>query len=176
MHFALPTVLVREFVRGDVRAELDLRARLKELIDHIPPYTHALYFGCIDQPGHYLWGSSKGRRPLRIRREGQDTLLGKPGAVRKEPNEPPPLVPWGLHVDGGLMPKQRSLKQGEAILAHERDWTALSFWDRTVDTRSGSVSVYLFNAEMEFHQALSAAMEEFPTIFERYDFEIVPAP
>jgi hypothetical protein len=178
MHVSLPTRLVREFVEQDGplhhNAERELRTRLGRLLSELPAYAHALYFGCVGESGHYLWGSSGGRRPLRLRREGQDQLLGVPSSIRNEHSGKKPLVPWGLSVDGGLMPKRRPLKEGEAVLAHRDGWTALSFWDRTVDTRPGSVSVFLFNAELEFHQAVRAAMREFPTIWKRYPFEVVP--
>lgn len=81
-----------------------------------------------------------------------------------------PLVPWGLKVDSGLLP--RSWPEGWVNVLHKDGWTAFTYWDCTVDTRPKSCSTFLFNAVMSFEQALDAARREFPTVIDRGDFEL----
>lgn len=179
MFVSLPTDLVRQFIADydfDSEPEAEgLVAILRPLLADLPPFKHAFYFGCVDQAGHYLWGASGGGRPLRLRRDGMETLLGTmPGWTRKEGNKKA-LIPWGWMIDGKLIPQHYG--EGEAALHHKDGWTALAFWDMSVDTRPRSVSCFLFDApDLEYHQAIRAAMETFPTIWERYTFEVVPRP
>lgn len=120
----------------------------------------SLYFGVWDPRslghGYHVPG---GRRPV--------------GAV---------TTPWP-HVDGKLAPTigprqkyfQNEAVQGVASLTHKGGWTALSFWDRTGDSRGNSSSTFLFDETLTFDDALARARVEFPSIFARFPFEVVPA-
>ncbi len=54
-------------------------------------------------------------------------------------------------------------------------WTALAFWDRSVDKRGGCNSVFILEGSYNFEQALTLARQIFPKIFERFEFEIKEA-
>jgi hypothetical protein len=169
MFCGLPVNAVERFVQGQDGSSVEMRNLLAPLFADLPPYTHALYFGCVGQTGHHLWQSDGKGRPLRVGGGIDRQLLG-PIPGWEDDAETKRIIPWGWKVDGGLLPKH--FGEGEATLVHKAGWTALSFWDRTVDTRPGSCSTFLFNAEMEFHVALRAATKEFSTIFDRLPFEV----
>lgn len=98
--------------------------------------------------------------------------------------------PWGM-LDGKLAPKDHygevvfgiddrrraeraaECPQGVAALHHKDGWTALSFWDRTGDSRDNSNSTFLFDAALSFDEAVAATREHFPALFARFTFEVV---
>lgn len=122
------------------------------------------YFGCIERAGHYLF-------------------------------EPPEksahryaTTPWGPHPDGSLAPHENprcdfvkkffgcrcSQTQGIAALHHKEGWTALAFWDRSVDSRMGCNSNFLVEGTFTFDEMIELARQHFPTIMIRFKFPIVP--
>jgi hypothetical protein len=104
------------------------------------------YFGCWDAIGHFLWTPSGVSVPLST-------------------------TPWGNAVDTGLCPGKRdrrgevaceNQREGEAALHHLDGWTALAFWDRSVDTRHGSNSAFLaegMSVLTEYKQAINEECE-----------------
>lgn len=76
-----------------------------------------LYFGCIDRPGHYLF--EPGSTPCRNRWER-----------------------WASKRDGSLAPEFNTIS-GKALLHHFDGFTVVAFWDRSVDSRSGSNSMFI---------------------------------
>src|ERR1700693_4562864 len=74
------------------------------------------FFGCMRGPGHYLH-SNPSPRGLTERR----ALC----AIERS-------NPWGYKIDGKLCPAGAQV-QGRALVHHKDGWTALSFWDRSVD-------------------------------------------
>lgn len=117
------------------------------------------YFGCgKHEAGHY-WH--------------------KPGAVGIMRR--PPGCPWGNDIDGGLAPSfaiwrargRREAPQGQALVAHAGGWTALAYWDRSMDSRPGSNSAFAAEGDYSFDELLTAAKEQWPWVFERQRFEVV---
>lgn len=109
------------------------------------------YFGCWDAIGHFL------RTP-----SGATVSTSK--------------TPWGNAVDGGLCPGGRdplgrvhteAQREGMAALHHKDGWTALAFWDRSVDTRYGSNSAFLAEGTLTLPQMMTLACESFPGIMAR---------
>lgn len=131
----------------------------------------AYYFGCWREPGHYLWLPGTGGYPHKAgRAEGE--LLGS----RSHSHDPKPgIIPWGYSLDGGLLTGSRYYTEGVARVAQRDGWTALSFWDQSVDSRPGSSSTFVFDALLTPEEALAAAREAFPPIFERFTFDVVLA-
>jgi hypothetical protein len=107
------------------------------------------YFGCVGQPGHYLW--SENLRHV------------------YEPHE----CPWrDFELDGKLCPKGIE-HQGVAKLTYKEGWTALAFWDRTVDKRGGCNSAFLLNGTLTFEQACQTAKHLMPSIWNRFPYGII---
>lgn len=114
------------------------------------------YFGCIDQPGHYMH-SSPAPRDIEERREVSHFVHSNP---------------WGYDIDGGLCPKGPEV-EGRAIVRHKDGWTALSFWDRSVDRRGKCNSNFLAVGDLTFDQMVELAKRHFPHVVERFSFPIV---
>lgn len=134
----------------------------------------SFYFGCWECPGHRLWHRGSGGTPIQTydRGESERRLLGVSAIMRDGPTTGE--IPWGYSLDGGLL-KGRSHAEGEAVVEQRDGWTALSFWDRSVDSRPGSCSTFVFDAPLAPEEALAAAREAFPPVFERLEFEVVLA-
>lgn len=106
----------------------------------------AYYFGCWRQSGHYFFT------------EGM-------ASARESYNATKARLPWD-RIDGALYP---SGEQSEAALHHAGGWTALAMADRTVDSRGGSNSVFLFKDTLTFDQALARARELFGPVVARIE-------
>lgn len=108
--------------------------------------TRMFYFGCVGDVGHYLWDENL--RQLRW----SDSL------------------PWRIQEVDGVMPPQETYQQGLARMLYKGCWTAMAFWDRTVDTRPGGNSVFLADGTFTFDEMVQLAIRTFPSIMRRYDF------
>ena len=107
------------------------------------------YFGCIGQHGHYMF---------------------KPGSrmtdwMFLDKN------PWGHSIDGRLCPDEKQI-EGQARIHQKDGWTALSFWDRSIDRRPGSNSNFLAEGDHTFDEMMLLANEHFPEVMERFVFNI----
>ena len=93
-------------------------------------------------------------------------------------------VPWAAgEIDGPLQPgwplpgdrlqrRTRPMCEGEAHLHHRNGWTALSFWDFSVDTRPGSSSTYIAQGIFTFEQMVTLAKERFAERWNRFKYEV----
>ena len=64
--------------------------------------------------------------------------------------------------------------EGVARLHHKSGWTALQFADQTGDRRGGSHTAFLFDETLSFDEALTTAREQWPRLFARFTFDVVP--
>lgn len=114
-----------------------------------------LYFGCIGVVGHYLHHGERGHigdQPAHL------TLGGK-------------LWPA---IDGKFCPPP-SNENGRYLVTKVEDWTIISWWDNSVDSRPGSYSTFLFrNIDGAPEELLAAARVKFPSVFARQLREIKP--
>jgi len=119
------------------------------------------YFGPWDQPGHYLHDES-GRVLWREEEIG---------------------LPWtGGQIDGRLQPgcvpggssyaRRGPEVEGDALLHRKAGWTAISFWDRSVDTRGACNSTYMAEGEFTFEQMVEMAKARFAVRWNRMKFEV----
>jgi hypothetical protein len=112
------------------------------------------YFGCIDSVGHYMHGPG-----------------GKysDGAFSFTKDNP-----WQTMVDGGLAPqKDVTQVEGRARIHRKNGWTAMSFWDRSVDTRRNSCSTFIAEGDLGFDGMMDVANIYFPEVVKRYAFKIM---
>lgn len=114
------------------------------------------YFGCWTTIGHFLWTPNADSVPLSA-------------------------VPWGNAVDTGLCPGKRDRRgevacddqwEGHAALHHLDGWTALAFWDRSVDTRHGSNSVFIAEGTLSLADMIVVARDAFPALMARFTFVV----
>lgn len=124
-----------------------------------------LYFGCWgNQPGHDLRtpdGARHSRLPFGYppKLDGIAVDMGfTPGVldISKRPRDP------------GTIPN------GAAALHHVSEWTVLSFWDNSIDTRPGSHSTFISRGTLTFEGAVVRAKAAFPSVWKRFTFEVRP--
>lgn len=119
------------------------------------------YFGPWGEPGHYLFNEHR-------------------MWVHKEES----TIPWNGQIDGRLQPGCRfeggrwehydaDETEGRAILHHKDGWTAISFWDRSVDTRFASNSTYFAEGTFTFEQMAEMAKTRFVDRWKRMKFDVV---
>jgi hypothetical protein len=123
--------------------------------------SEMFYFGPLYESGHYMY------------RENGQTVYSED---RKD-------IPWqGWDIDGKLQPgcfvdrgrwdHRGPENEGEALLHHKDGWTALSFWDRTIDTRYGCNSTYIAEGILTFEQMVELAKARFPKRWGMMKFEV----
>ena len=118
------------------------------------PTHEILYFGCIDEAGHYLFS----KRNPQIRTSDQ---------------------PWGILIDGKTVGHGGYGREGVCVTTKKDGWTAVDFTDNSVDTRPGSHSCFLVAADLTTEQVLALAREQWPEVFSRKrfpDLSYQPAP
>lgn len=117
-----------------------------------PRVYQMAYYGCGPlEKGHYWW------QEWRMSRAEIATL---PAWVSEE-------------ADGGLQPETQSRQQEGVVRVHRADgWTALAWWDRSMDSRPNSCSVLAIKADMTFEEALGWGRQAFPWVFERMKFQL----
>lgn len=80
-------------------------------------------------------------------------------------------IPWGYSVDQDLCPRRSDkgsrVYQGDALLHHKAEWTALAFRDRSGDSRPGSCSVFLAQGTWTFDEMVAQAELRFPELWKR---------
>jgi hypothetical protein len=128
-----------------------------------PMMPRAYYFGPWSQAGHHLYGR------------------GGSSAYHAEQ-----MIPWSS-IDGELQPHRESCRrdsgycgcgsgpEGEALLHHRNGWTALSFWDRSVDRRGNCNSTYFAEGDFSFNEMVAIAKAQFGERWAKMGFQVVPA-
>lgn len=133
---------------------------------HVPvpdPAARGYFFGCWGRSGHYLFVPG-GCSP------SKDEIEALPRALRRP--------------DGTLAPGRRRYLnrpadvdsedqvEGLAALHYVEGWTALSLWDRSVDTRLGSNSTFIVRGTLSFDEMLERSRALFPSIWARFKFAV----
>lgn len=124
-----------------------------------------LYFGCVRQAGHFMFNES---------------------LCHVHPEVAGPWNPYD-HLNGidcQLQPgcwldndrwRHGVEVEGAARLHHRDGWTAMSFWDRSVDKRGGCNSTFFAEGTWSFAEMISIAITHYPDVWRRFKFEIVEA-
>ena len=118
-----------------------------------------VYFGCIDRPWHYFWENE--HRTARSRDAYEAAII----AI------------WPKYY-GALCYGHRGnydngpQEEGLALLHHKGGWTALSFWDRSIDSRGGCSSNFFVHGTFTFDQMCQIAEARFPSVWKRYKFKV----
>lgn len=112
------------------------------------PYE-VLYFGCIGDKGHYLWHPRTGKVSVLERLK----------------------QPWGNHIDGGIF-GDSPLKFAPGIVHVDKNfgWTGVAWADYSVDSRLGSHSTFLANADVDPVDLIKYAKQQWPDVFSRPNF------
>lgn len=114
------------------------------------------YYGCIGGIGHYWW-LQDGSKMRNVHPWPMDGIE----------------VPEGLCGDATLRSDPQT--EGCAHLHYMNDSTYLAFWDRSVDKRKNSVSVFCIPGHYTFDEAVDLARDAFPRVWQRYKYSVVLA-
>jgi hypothetical protein len=117
------------------------------------------YFGCWEQAGHFLC-DEHGRH-----------MHDEKVCPWKDYEIDSKLQP-GCYEDRGYWQHRGPETEGEALVHHKDGWTALSFWDRSVDKRGKCNSTFMAEGIHDFETMKKIAMERFPKIWSRFTFEV----
>lgn len=110
------------------------------------------YFGCIREPGHYLWVSEH----CRIW-NSTDVGIGRDLSAA---------------LDGAFCPPDMN-EQQRWMCSLVPPWTIVAWWDRSVDSRPNCVSVFIGKGlDGEPHRLLEEAKGIFPSVFQRQPREL----
>jgi hypothetical protein len=121
------------------------------------------YFGCWGESGHYLWTEN---RQHVWRDEDERARLPKDW---RAPDGT--LCPGAIRVRGHWEHTEAQT-EGRAMLHWHAGWTAIAFWDRSVDTRMGCNSVFMARGRWSFEAMIEIAKARFPSIWQRFKFQI----
>ncbi len=137
-----------------------MAARLAELSDRP---VDVLYFGCIGQAGHYLWRREGVDRPRMMSRD-EDAMVRRLGGLDG-------ALCW--NSKSGRYSHERDETEGLAFVTHREGWTALAFWDRSVDHRSACNSAFVAEGTLTFAQIIRHARLRWPEVWARFSFDVV---
>jgi len=76
-------------------------------------------------------------------------------------------------LDMALCWSQKDQTQGRALVTQRNGWTALAFWDRSLDQRPGCNSAFFVRGNLSFAQMVWVARHRWPTIWSRFSFQVV---
>lgn len=124
------------------------------------------YFGPWDRPGHYFFNEFG----ISIR---EDKEQGFPfGHEYGKVSVDGRLQPGCPDPNDRLRRKTRPEVEGEALLHHIQGWTALCFWDRSVDKRGACNSNYFAEGTYTFEEMIEMAKKRFAYRWNKINFEI----
>ncbi len=129
-----------------------------------------LYFGPWDSPGHYLfWEGGIAERPARV--GGRERPRDFPWNENSSENGIDCQLQPGCYRKDGVW-KHGAEIEGSAKLHHKSGWTALAFWDRSVDIRGGCNSTYFAKGDFTFEQMVELAKTRFAKRWSKMNFEV----
>lgn len=106
------------------------------------------YYGCLGEVGHYWYGhTTRHRAPADV-----------PSEIARR------IDTW---LCPGIAPRPTPQVEGTAALHHVEGWTALAWWDRSVDTRPGSNSVLVARGTLGVDDMLALGLAHFPEVMAR---------
>lgn len=139
--------------RPDRPLDAERSRQMNRIRETFPVY----FFGCVAEPGHHL------RDPRGRMRYDIDSIQ-----------------PFGHDLDSrlappgpGSRPGRREEIEGHAALHRRSGWTALSWWDRSVDRRGACNAALVAPGELSAEEILVLGRRWFPLIMARFAYAIV---
>ncbi len=128
----------------------------------VRPDVDCYHFGCMDGPGHYLRGPGGTSRLSALERELTTLFAGLDGTLC-----------WNSPRSDRDRYDRRDETEGRAFVSHRGGWTALAFWDRSVDRRGACNSAFFVRGTLTFAQIVRVARHCWPKIWARFSFAVV---
>lgn len=126
------------------------------------PDIECFYFGCIDGPGHYFRGPGNTSRVYELEHELTTLFAGIDGKLC-----------WNSPRTTRDQYDRRDETEGRAFVTHRGGWTALAFWDRSVDRRGACNSAFFVRGTLTFAQIVRVARHRWPKLWSRFTFPVV---
>lgn len=123
------------------------------------------YFGPWDQAGHHFHGENGYLHHSAFDCCPWQPFSGTSGIDCQ-------LQP-GCYIDRyGHWKRTDKQIEGEALIHHKNGWTALSFWDRSVDKRGGCNSTYFAEGTFTFDEMVEMAKARFAYRWNKMSFKV----
>jgi len=131
----------------------------------IRPDVECFYFGCIGGPGHRFHAR---RRPTSACEELERAVaaaLGRGGIDAR--------LCWNSPKGDRDRYDRRDETEGLAFRTCCGGYTAVAFWDRSVDRRGACNSVFIVRGDLTFKQVMRVARHCWPRVLGRFSFDVV---
>lgn len=112
--------------------------------------TPILYFGCLQDVGHYLWSKASGHYTVQIDHRAIKTA-----------------TPWGFDIDYSI---KGLVRTGIVSYGQKDGWSVIVIPDRSVDSRPGSHSTFAVQALLSKDELIANARAQWPEVFNRPQF------
>mgnify|MGYP001549230296 CR=1 FL=1 len=113
------------------------------------PNPEILYYGCLRRIGHFL--------------------------NSKQTNIQFHETPWGYSLDEDAVVQKPDIADGKLYTAKKDGWTAVGFWDRSVDSRPNSKSIFLVAKDWPTERVMAEAEKQWPEVCGRPRFPVKAA-
>lgn len=120
------------------------------------------YFGCVDGPGHIFRGPGPRTRVYALEEHLAQLFGGLDGKLC-----------WNSPRSDRDRFVDRNETEGRAFITHCGGWTALAFWDRSVDRRGACNSAFFVQGTLTFAQIVWVARHCWPKIWARFTFPVI---
>lgn len=120
------------------------------------------YFGPWGRAGHHYFRENGMHVSYQTERE----LPWKPGDIDGK------LQPGCYELHPGYWSVKGKDVEGEALLHKKNGWTAISFWDSSVDKRGRCNSTYIAEGDFTFAQMVQMSSERFSQRWGKMSFEV----
>ncbi len=134
-------------------------AMARRLADVSVPRVECFYFGCINEPGHFFNAQKRTRRDAYTIGEAASAALGGLDGS----------LCWNSPRTERDRYERRSEAEGLAFRTCRWGWTAVAFWDRSVDRRGACNSAFIVHGDLTFAQVIRAARQ----VWARFTFPVV---
>lgn len=121
-----------------------------------------VYYGPWAQSGHYFFYEN-----------GQEVYSEERSKLGWKMTEIDGVMQPGCPDPNDRLQRHGPRVQGEALLHHRNGWTALSFWDSSVDTRPGCNSTYIAEGIFTFEEMVELAKTRFAVRWNKMNFQVV---
>lgn len=131
----------------------------------VRPDIEVFYFGCIGGPGHFFNAPKRRRADAYELEREVSAALGRGGLDGQ--------LCWNSPRSDRDRYNRRDETEGRAFRTCHGGYTAVAFWDRSVDRRGACNSAFIVRGELTFEQVIRAARQAWPKIWARFTFPIV---
>ena len=150
-------------MRDLILAHAPRQAMAARLADVSRPNVECFYFGCLESKGHFF------HAPWRTRSDAyalEQAAMAAMGGLDT-------ALCWNSPRSDRDRYERRDEAEGLAFRTCRGGWTAVAFWDRSVDRRGACNSAFLVKGEVTFAQVIRAAKHAWPQVWARFTFPVI---